>query len=235
MPFRHRREVEPEGLALDPRPDFGQPHASGVGGRLHRPVVLGPDLALEDIDFARREPQQLRVLIRNDLERQPIQIGQLVTPGVAAPVMRVAREDDALAWVVAFEDERTEPGHLLRIGRWAPGGLERPVGERPLQNVPRIDRQGVKHPDAGRERRGEREDDAMGGDRLDLYRLVRHSQAVSERAVQAGIGGRLDGEQHVGRIERHTIRPLHAFAQLHRHRPSIVRRRPRRREPGLDL
>ena len=147
----------------------------GVGRRFHRAVVLRPQLALEHVDLAGREAQQLRVLIRDDLERQPIQIGQLHALRVAAPVPRIAREDDALARLVALEHEGTESGHLLRVGGRPPGGLERPVGQRLLEDVPRVDRQRVEDTGARRERGGEREHDAMRGEHLHRDRLVVHA------------------------------------------------------------
>ena len=150
-------EVEPEDIAIETRPHVHERDAPLVGGVLDDAVVLQAELGLEDVGLAGGEPQDLGVLVRDDLEREAIQIRQRHAVAVPPEVFRVAREDDPLARRVGLDDERAEPRHAGRRRRQAPCLREGAVGERGLERVARVDRQRVQHAHAGGEGRRERQ------------------------------------------------------------------------------
>ena len=91
-----------------------QLHLSGIGGPLEAAEVSGANAARDEVDLARLEPQHLGVLVRHDLECDPVEIRQLDTHFVRPPVPRIPDKDEPLTRLVGLEHERAQTGHLGR-------------------------------------------------------------------------------------------------------------------------
>ena len=128
--------------------DVEHAEASRIRLAFERQVVFRPHLALHHVEPSRLHAEELGVLIRDDLERQPIEERQPAPRPVAPPVVRVAGEGEPLARLVLRQHERAEPRHLPRGRLRTPGGGEAPVLQRAGQAVLRVDGQVVEHPQA---------------------------------------------------------------------------------------
>ena len=129
---RAGRRANAPGFRLNQRPSALRetPRSSSftrpcVGRALQRRVGLGRDLARHHVELPRLEPQQLRVLVRDDLDDEAIEIRQRGAVRRLAEVVRVAREDEALARHVLAQHERAEADDLGRRRVEPPGVRER--------------------------------------------------------------------------------------------------------------
>ena len=68
-------EVEPQAVGIEADAEIGQFPSTGVGRRFESRIVLGPHRVRHQVDFTRRETQDFGILVRNDFDRQPIQVG----------------------------------------------------------------------------------------------------------------------------------------------------------------
>ena len=153
-------EAEARVLCLDRRL-HAEPEAVRVGAdaKLHQPdlpfrlrladrhVVLGAQLAVGQVRLPCLQPQQLRVLLGDDLEDDAIEVWELLAAGVLAPVARVAIEHHPPSRREFAQHERSHPGDLgWRRGR--PRFSQLACCQRGAQLVLRQDRQGVEDPHA---------------------------------------------------------------------------------------
>ncbi len=95
--LRLRIHAEPEGVGIGPDAALDQPQLAFFFGAAHRHVVVGAQLALRKIGRARLQRKEFCVLLGNELQDEPIKVRQLLTVTAAAPVHRVAIEDEALS------------------------------------------------------------------------------------------------------------------------------------------
>ena len=89
------------------------------------------------VGLARFEAQQLRVLVRDDVDDHAIEIRQRRAAGVVPPVVLVAGEDEPLARQIFAEHERSGADELRRRRRQAQRFLDRAVRERRFELVER--------------------------------------------------------------------------------------------------
>ncbi len=120
-----------------------------------------------------------------------------------------------------------------RIRRPALG--KRPRRHRCLELVLRHDRHEIEDPDARPERHGRGNDDGPGVGRGHGQRLPADGQRRDQRTPRPRVVQRLEREDDVGRRERRAVRPGNPVAQRQRMAPSVRRRRPLLRQPGLDF
>ena len=182
--------------ASRPTPEVDQLDPPAVGRPLERRVVLGPHLALGEVDLARLQAQQFGVLVRHDLEREPVEVRQRDACRVLPPVVRVAREDEALA-------RPGTPSARTARGRRSPTAAS--SGPRPGPACPRwsgrsslwrgrIGRlSSSRRPGPNGEGNVTTTVDASGAD--DLQRLAADAQRLAERAAGLLVVDRLEREQ----------------------------------------
>ncbi len=82
-------------------------------------------MLLQHVDLASLQTDKLGILVWNDLENDLIEIRERLSLRVFLPILRIAIEDESLAWVVAGELKRANR-HEVR-GR---SGGEPRFGER---------------------------------------------------------------------------------------------------------
>ncbi len=70
-------------------------HLALIGERPQRLDVRGAERLLGEVDLSRLQPNQLRVLIRNDLDGEAVSVRQLHPARIPPPVVRVPLEDHA--------------------------------------------------------------------------------------------------------------------------------------------
>ena len=99
---------------------------------------------MRQVRLAGHQAQQLRVLFRNDLEHDAIEIRQPRAVRRGSPEAWIAIEDEPLPWRVLPQHERPH-SHELRWRRGRPPGLrERSGGKRGTELVLRQDRKVVE-------------------------------------------------------------------------------------------
>ncbi len=206
MRLRAGLQVEPERVGVEGRARVHEAQLPRCRLALERGVVVGPDLALREIGLPRLQAQQFGVLVRRDLEREPVEIRQLRARRVLAPVLRVARQDDALARLVRLDHERPEAHDVGRRRGRAPLLTERAGLEGRIQLVPREDRQRVEQAQSRAEHRREGDHDGVRIARGDGEGLAADKQRVAERAAGLLVVRRLEREHDVGRGERRAVR-----------------------------
>ena len=231
------------GLRLNHRPsalrddaEVEQLDAACVGRALQRRVGVRRDLARHHVELPRLEPQQLRALIRDDLDDEAIQIRQRAAVRRLAEVARVAREDEAL------------PGHVLataRTGRARRSPTAACRAPTPSRSVPalsappslcrgRIGRLSrIRTP--GRERRREGDDHGVRVGRRDLQLLAAGLQRIGERAAALLVVRRLERKQHIVGGERVAVGEDDVAPELQRDAAPVVGGRPAFGEPRLDF
>ncbi len=149
-------------------------------------VILGPELAVGEVRRARLEAQQFRVLLRDDLEDDAIEVGQRATVRRLPPVARVAFEDEPLSRLVLAQDEGPRACQIGRRRLRVPRRGQRARLQRRLELVLRQDRQDVEQPDARARRPRVRHDDGLRVGRRSADRLTADLQRVGEDAVRPG-------------------------------------------------
>src|SRR5437868_3859213 len=73
---RSRLEVEPEAVRLIGDAEIVELDAPVVRSALQRRVGVGRDVAVDHVELSGFQPQELRVLIRDDFDRDAIQVRQ---------------------------------------------------------------------------------------------------------------------------------------------------------------
>ena len=137
---------------------------------------------------------------------------------------------------VLADDERTEADDLRRAACRAPHARGEVAGvERGLELVARHDRQVVEDPQAGRERRRERDDDRRRIGRAHLERLAADQQRIGERAAGSSVVDRREREQDIVGREGLAVGEGDALPQLQRVPQAVVGAGPAFGEPRLDL
>jgi hypothetical protein len=130
-----RLQAEPERIGIRAHAELEERDAAAIRFALEHDVIFGPELALREVDVARDQPQDFRVLVGNDLEDDAIEVRERLAPLVAPPVPRIALEDQALPRLVVANEERADP-HELRRGRpRVPRLAERARAQRRLELV----------------------------------------------------------------------------------------------------
>ena len=183
-----RPQVHPERVGVEADAEVEDGQLLRVRLALQRRVVLRAHLGLREVDLPGLQRQELRVLVGDDLEREPVEHRQRLAALVLPPVARVPLEDEALARLVRLQHERPEADDLRRRRGEVPGLGQRAGVQRRLQLVARQDRQVVEQPDARAEGRREAHDHRgrvrrAHGQRLaaDAHRLAEDAAASSRR------------------------------------------------------
>ena len=176
-----------------------------------------------------------RRLIHSRLDHEPIEVRQLDAGGVLHPEVRVLRQDHAPARRKLGEHERPQPGHLGRGRRRAPRLAEPAHVERRLELVTRKDREPVEDAQARTEGRWEADHDRLGIGRRHHERLASDFEFPGKHAGRAFVVDHAEGEEHVGRRERLTVREPDVGPELQRVRQPVVCKRPTLSQPRLDL
>ena len=136
---RARLQVEPQAVRDEADAQIVQRDASRVGRALERRVGFGSDRRFHGVDLPGLEPQQLRVLVREDLDGETIEVRQRAAVRCLAKIARVPIEDQALARHVGAEHERAEADDVRRRRGDVPCVPELAGVERRFQLVARQD------------------------------------------------------------------------------------------------
>ena len=151
------------------------------------------------------EPQQLRVLVPEDLDGEPIEIRERAAVRCLAEVARVPIEDQALARHVGAEHERAEADDVRRRRGDVPCVPELAGVERRFQLVARQDDQVVEQAHARRERLGEDNLHGMGIDGRHPQPLMVGGERIGQIARRLLVVDRLEHEDDVGGSERLAV------------------------------
>ena len=149
---------------------------------------------LHEVDLARLQPDDLRVLVGHELDGQAIEVRQLDAVLVLAPVPRVALEDQPLRRLVCASTNGPIDDELRRWRVGRPGLGERAGLQRGFELVLRHDRQVVEQADAGAEDCGIGHDHGPRVGRGDW-------SAACPSTIMVDASG-LDGARVVQRLER---------------------------------
>ena len=202
-----RPQVERQEIGVEADAPFDHAQAALVGEPLERGVVLRPDVAVaHQIGLAGFEAQRLGVLVGHDGEREAIEVRQLDAAGVAAEVVRVAREDEPLPGDVLGEHERAEAGDVgERLRRRPRRSANSPAVERRFELVPREDRQAVEQPQPGANGSGNRTTTVRASGADTSSGLPSTCRAEASGLCHARVVRGAEREEHVGGGERLAV------------------------------